>query len=400
MRAAALLGELRPLGHAEAVLLVGHNEAEVAEHNGLTQKRVRADDQLRLAGGELFTRGALLRGSSGAGQQQHAHAERPEQLRERPRVLLGQNFRGGHKGGLSAVPDSAEARGSCDHCLAAADIALHEPVHHMAGGQIAQDLVNCAALRTRQPEGQRAEKRVHAGGVIRDGMQIRSRCAQDGQTRRENEKFLKDEPLPRPLQRVPALRRMDRRIRLRHAAQAVLLPHRLRQKLRQRARRRKRLPDAGAERPVGQPRRQRVHRQQPVRNGAGPAHLLKGRIRHLHPVLQQRPVKIIALPVMQLGFDIRLVKVVQRQLACLVRDGEVRHIAALSDPPQDRLRDDQRLKARRDPRLQLRDLDRIRPVLIIARKIGQQIIERENPKPLQSRRPRRPYAAQIGHGGK
>lgn len=82
---------------------------------------------------------------------------------------------------------------------------------------------------------------------------------------------------------------------------------------------------------------------------------------------------------MQLGFDIRLVKVVQRQLACLVRDGEVRHIAALSDPPQDRLRDDQRLKARRDPRLQLRDLDRIRPVLIIARKIGQQIIEREIP---------------------
>ena len=60
MRAAALLGELRPLGHTEAVLLVGHNEAEVAEHNGLTQKRVRADDQLRLAGGELLTRGAFF----------------------------------------------------------------------------------------------------------------------------------------------------------------------------------------------------------------------------------------------------------------------------------------------------------------------------------------------------
>ena len=103
---------------------------------------------------------------------------------------------------------------------------------------------------------------------------------------------------------------------------------------------------------------------------------------------------------MQLGLDVGLVKIVQRQLACLVRDSEVRHIAALSDAPQDRLRDDQRLKARRDPRLQLCDLDRIRPVLIIARKIGQQIIERENPKPLQSRRPRRPYAAQIGHGGK
>lgn len=327
-------------------------------------------------------------------------AKRPQQRGQRLFMLLGQNFRRRHERRLLPVFDRAEAGRRRDHRLAAADIALHEPVHHMAGGQIAQDLVNCAALRTRQPEGQRAEKRVHASGVIRDGMHIRSRRAKDGQTRRENEKFLKDEPLPRPLQRVPALRRMDRRIRLRHAAQAVLLPHRLRQKLRQRARRRKRLPDAGAERPVGQPRRQRVHRQQPVRNGAGPAHLLKGRIRHLHPVLQQRPVKIIALPVMQLGFDIRLVKVVQRQLACLVRDGEVRHIAALSDPPQDRLRDDQRLKARRDPRLQLRDLDRIRPVLIIARKIGQQIIERENPKPLQSRRPRRPNAAQIGHGGK
>ena len=48
----------------------------------------------------------------------------------------------------------------------------------------AQRMGNCAALRTRQPKGQRAEKRVHAGGVIRDGMQLRSRRAQDGQTRR------------------------------------------------------------------------------------------------------------------------------------------------------------------------------------------------------------------------
>ena len=215
-----------------------------------------------------------------------------------------------------------------------------------------------------------------------------------------NEKFLKDEPLPRPLQRVPALRRMDRRIRLRHAAQAVLLPHRLRQKLRQRARRRKRLPDAGAERPVGQPRRQRVHRQQPVRNGAGPARLLKGRIRHLHPALQQRAVEIIALAVMQLGLDVGLVKIVQRQLACLVCDSEFRHIAALSDAPQDRLRDDHRPEAGRNARLQLRDLDRVCPILIIARKIGQQIIERENTEPLQSRCPRRPNAAQIRHGGK
>ena len=339
MRAAALLGELRPLGHAEAVLLVGHNEAEVAEHNGLTQKRVRADDQLRLAGGELFTCGALLHGSSGAGQQQHAHAERPEQLRERPRMLLGQNFRGCHEGGLPAVPDGAEARGSCDHRLAAADVALHEPVHHMAGGQILQDLVDRALLRAGQTEGQRGIKALHAVRRIRLGRQLRPGRAQDSQARGEDEKLLKDQPLACPLQRGPIGRLVDRRIGLGHAAKIIFPPHLLRQDLRQQLRReRERLLHALGHQAVGKSRRQRIDRQQTVRHGAGPVRRVVRGVRHLHPVLGlQGAVEVIALAVVQLVFDVGLVEVAERQLAGLVGDSQLRDVPPAADAAQNRL---------------------------------------------------------------
>ena len=81
-----------------------------------------------------------------------------------------------------------------------------------------QDLFDHAVLRARQPEGKRAEKRVHAAGFIRCGVQFRSRRAQDGQACRENKKFLKNEPFPRPLQRVPAFWRVVGGICLRYAA--------------------------------------------------------------------------------------------------------------------------------------------------------------------------------------
>ena len=188
-------------------------------------------------------------------------AKRPQQRRQRLFVLLGQKFRRRHERSLFPVFDCTEAGCCRNHRLAAANVALHEPIHHMAGGQIMQDLFDHAVLRARQPEGKRAEKRVHAAGFIRCGVQFRSRRAQDGQACRENKKFLKNEPFPRPLQRVPAFRRVDGGICLRYAAEAVLRPHRLRQKFRQSACCRKRLLDTGAERPVGKPRCERVHGQ-------------------------------------------------------------------------------------------------------------------------------------------
>ncbi len=44
--------------HAEAMLLVDHGEAEVAELDALLKQRVRADGDVDLAGGERGERGA------------------------------------------------------------------------------------------------------------------------------------------------------------------------------------------------------------------------------------------------------------------------------------------------------------------------------------------------------
>ena len=55
------------LAHAEAVLLVRDDEAKRLKNRRLRKERMRADDEIELAGGQLFLHLAPLRGAkSGA----------------------------------------------------------------------------------------------------------------------------------------------------------------------------------------------------------------------------------------------------------------------------------------------------------------------------------------------
>ena len=197
------------------MLFVGDDETEIAEDDILADKRVRADDQLRLAGGDLFARRALLRGRLRAGQKQNLHAERPKERRERLRMLLGEDLGRRHERRLTAVLDSAVAGGGRDHRLAAADVALHQPVHHMAGGQIGEDRVDGGLLRMGQLEGQSGIECRHALRLIRHGGKRRARRAQDGKTGGKDEKLLKDQPSSVPAAAFPSRAACGWRYRLR-----------------------------------------------------------------------------------------------------------------------------------------------------------------------------------------
>ena len=128
-----------------------------------------------------------------------------------------------------AVLYDAEGRSGGDHRLAAADVALHKSVHRHAGGEIVQDVVDRVLLRASEPKGERHVKRRHAVCPAGLGLATRLAAAQQGQARREDEKFLKDQPTPRLIQKLRVQRPVDHLVGHRGRAEVILLPDGLRQ---------------------------------------------------------------------------------------------------------------------------------------------------------------------------
>ena len=69
-------------------------------------------------------------------------------------MLIGQNLGRSHHTGLKAVVNGEQHRHQGDECLAAAHVALQQPVHLLSALHIGMDLTQHALLCTGQPEGQ------------------------------------------------------------------------------------------------------------------------------------------------------------------------------------------------------------------------------------------------------
>ena len=162
MRIGAGVLQHRPLPHAELVLLVDHHQAELGETHVLLDDRLRADDQVDLAGGDLLpaARPAALAGIppvSCARRTWLAASSRSE----RQGVLPGEDFRGGHEHGLVAVGHRQQHGVDGHHRLAAAHVALQAAGSSAAGRP-------CRRRSRRSPAaGPRSARRETAGGCGR-----------------------------------------------------------------------------------------------------------------------------------------------------------------------------------------------------------------------------------------
>ena len=81
-----------------------------------------------------------------------------EPLLERAVVLLGEDLGGGHHGHLIVAGNGCQRGHGGYHCLAGADITLHQAQHGHFTGQVSADFINYATLGTGQREGQLSEK--------------------------------------------------------------------------------------------------------------------------------------------------------------------------------------------------------------------------------------------------
>jgi hypothetical protein len=197
-------------------------------------------------------------------------------------VLLGEDFGRRHQRGLVAGVDGLCGGQRGDDCLAAADVALQQPLHRMRLRQIERDLTAHALLRRRQRKRQRLQQTRHQRGFVaqfaaRHGRR-RARAAlfvRALQRHLLREQFLELDAHPRRMRAVDQrgliglhVRMMQRAHRVHQRRHAERLHVRARDRLRQQFRQRgarQRVVDRFAQIRLRDARGARVHRRQRLR---------------------------------------------------------------------------------------------------------------------------------------
>ena len=206
--------------HAEAVLLVDHDQAEVGRLHALLEHGVGADQQVDAAAHQVEQHPLGVGGGRRAGEQLHAraargvHAQRRQQAGERALVLLGQDRRRHHEHRLAAVLDDRQHRPRRDQGLAGADVALQQPVHRLAARQVGVELREGPQLVGGGRERQAGDEPLHEAARLRgllepDGLRLQAVAALL-QAQLQREQLVVDQPAPCGRDVAEVLRAVDR----------------------------------------------------------------------------------------------------------------------------------------------------------------------------------------------
>ena len=181
-----------------------------------------------------------------------------------------------------------------------------------------QDIVDRVLLRARELEGERRVKRRHAVCPAGLGFAASGGCAAGPDPPREHEKFLKDQPPPRLIQKLRVQRPVDHFVGHRGRAEVILLPDGLRQDVGNLLPAGvQRLRDAGGQHTAGDPGGERVDGHKAARDLSGGICGFKAGIRHLAGMVgADGAVEDVALAVDKLIFAVGLVE--PRGVSCPV----------------------------------------------------------------------------------
>ena len=329
------------LRHAEAVLLVGDDEAQALELHALAYERVGADGERGLAGGEGGAGLALGLRAHGAGELDYLYPEGREKAAERGVMLLRQQLGRGHEGALEGVFRREPYQGRGDERLARADVALHKAVHEPARAHILRAVGDCAQLRARRREGQGGGEGGEIAPLEGDAGLRLALAADKREGADQREELLEHQPLPREGQGVRAAREVDVLVGIARRAQPVP-PRRLRgQGLRHvQADAVEHLAHGPAYVALVYPAREPVDGHDAAREAAGLVLGLYYRVGEGEaPAEELRfAVEDIALAPAELLPEPALVEDVDEQRARGVRDAEAQKFLPAAEPAQLRLR--------------------------------------------------------------
>ena len=284
----------KPLMHAESVLLVDDDQAEILEDDVLLKQRMRADQNvdapLLERVDDLRALAAPLAPREQRDAQARGGAERADGLKMLPGEQLGRR----HQRRLRSRLDRACHGEQRDHGLAAADIALEETQHALRAREVGVDLGQGTGLRAGQREGQRGEDCLaELTGCSKPpaGTPLEPR-ADHRQRQLIGEQLVISEPCPRRRRRQKigfGLGRVQARKRLGERHPCLLRQKRRVRPFRQRRQVAKRLADRLAQRRIGEARGQRIDRlMQRQRRRASLSAIELGHMvgmRHLQPAV-------------------------------------------------------------------------------------------------------------------
>ncbi len=131
--------ELGALGHAEAVLFVDDDEAEVGEPHGVFDDGVGAYEDVDGAVEESGMDFAAFSGGGGSCEQPDVDSDCSGESGYGLEVLCGKDFGWSHQACLGAVVDGYEHAQERHESFAAADVALKQTVHLASGGHVGTD---------------------------------------------------------------------------------------------------------------------------------------------------------------------------------------------------------------------------------------------------------------------
>ena len=157
----AALAEFGALHHAETVLLVHDRQTQALEAHGVLNEGVRADDDVHLAAFQQAVHLLLAPVARLPGQQHQRHAQPLGQRRQCPAVLLGQQFGRRHERDLIAAVERGQRGEERHDGLPGPHVALHEAVHGMRRGHVAEDRRDHGLLRRGEAERQHVGNPAH-----------------------------------------------------------------------------------------------------------------------------------------------------------------------------------------------------------------------------------------------
>ena len=217
------LDESLALLDAESMLLVDHRHREPRQLDALLNQRVRANNELRV--------GIAL---DGAREQRDAHPELRAQRFDREEVLLGERLRRRHQRALPLSLDRAQQRIERDDGLSRSDVALQQSLHRHRAVEIRVDVGDCALLVLGQLERERRavarEQLSRFTERLGDRRLARADGARDAEL--ENEQLLEGEPHACALRLLERTRPVESMQRVDLQRQALLLPQRRGERIR------------------------------------------------------------------------------------------------------------------------------------------------------------------------
>ena len=128
--------------HAEAMLLVDHQQAQPRKLHVTRKQAMGPDDDIDFAARGLRNHLAIFLVAAEPRDHLDPHRVILEAVAKRVPMLLGENRRRHQHRDLPAVHHGDKRRSQCDFGLAEAGVAANEAIHRLDAGQIANDVVD------------------------------------------------------------------------------------------------------------------------------------------------------------------------------------------------------------------------------------------------------------------